>query len=174
VSAFREGLDRDQHLTLPSHGFEPWFRRITLALLLGVVAAGLANVFGQDSSVTRVEGPAATLEVDAPAVARGGLQYQAKFTVTARRELEKPMIVLDSGWFEGVTVNTVNPEPTEWTQRGGRQVLTFGPVAADDVLDLRLQYQVNPTELGRRDQDVVLEDGGVPIVSIARALTIYP
>jgi len=37
-----------------------------------------------------------------------------------------------------------------------------------------LQCQVNPTNVGRRSQDVALLDGNRPIVSVDRTVTVFP
>ncbi len=29
--------------------------------------------------------------------------------------------MLDSGWFDGFTINTMSPDTKDWTQRDGRQ-----------------------------------------------------
>jgi hypothetical protein len=37
-----------------------------------------------------------------------------------------------------------------------------------------LHFQVNPTEVGRRPQDVELLDGESPLLHIDRTVTVYP
>ena len=37
-----------------------------------------------------------------------------------------------------------------------------------------LHFQVNPTEVGRRSQDVALFDGETPLLAIDRTVTIFP
>jgi hypothetical protein len=37
-----------------------------------------------------------------------------------------------------------------------------------------LHFQVNPTEIGRRSQDVDLFDGETPLLHVDRNVTIYP
>ena len=37
-----------------------------------------------------------------------------------------------------------------------------------------LQYQVNPTNIGRRSQDVELYDGETLLAAVDRTLTVYP
>ena len=39
---------------------------------------------------------------------------------------------------------------------------------------LFLHFQVNPTEIGRRPQDVQLLDGETPLLELDRTVTIYP
>jgi hypothetical protein len=150
---------------------------VRLAILLVFAAfcvAGIANVFGQKTSETRETGQAADLEVEAPSASRGGLIYQVRFRVQARRDLAEPALVLDPGWFEGLTINTFQPDPAEWEHRDGRNVLVYGPVASGEKLVARLQFQVNPTAVGRREQGVALEDGGEVLLRLDRHMTIFP
>ena len=117
---------------------------------------------------------AADLEVKAPTAVRSGLIYEVQFTVAAHRTLEEPTLVLDSGWFDGFTINTMSPDTKDWVMRDGLNVMSYDTVPAGTELVVRLQYQVNPTTFGTRDQDVVLEDGGVPILTLDHGTTIYP
>ena len=102
--------------------------------------------------------------MEAPTAVRSGLIYEVQFTVSAHRALEEPTLVLDSGWFDGFTINTMSPDTKDWAQRDGRQVLSYDAVPAGTELVVRLQYQANPTTMGTRNQGVVLEDGGTPIL----------
>jgi hypothetical protein len=56
-------------------------------LLLAFVIAALLNVFGQRAEDSTASGPAATLELNAPSQARGGLIFQARFEIRAAREI---------------------------------------------------------------------------------------
>jgi hypothetical protein len=145
-----------------------------LLLLLALSAAGLADVFGQRATESEARAEAANLRVEAPAAMRGGLIYQVKFIIEAKAQLEHPALVLDPGWFDGFTINTFEPDPVEWTQRSGREILSYPSLEAGEQLVVRLQYQVNPTTLGRRSQDVVLEDERRPVLSLKHDATIYP
>jgi hypothetical protein len=135
---------------------------------------GLANVFGQRAYTTAAAGSGAVLVVHTPTAARPGLAYEAQLTVSTRRGIAKPALVLDPGWFDGLTINTVDPEPLAWAHRDGRTVLTFAPIPAEEALAVRFQYQVNPTTFGRRTQGVSLEDGGTTLARVVRTLTLYP
>ena len=116
----------------------------------------------------------ADLEVKAPNAVRSGLIYEVQFTVTAHATLEEPTLVLDSGWFDGFTINTMSPDTKDWVQRDGRNVLSYDAVPAGTELVVRLQYQVNPTTMGTRDQGVVLEDGGAPILALDHEMAVFP
>jgi hypothetical protein len=174
VSSLPEYLDRNAHVDLHGRNIEPLFRRAGIFLLTVACALGLANVFGQHTHVRSVDAEAAKLTVETPGSARGGLIYQTVFRVDAHRYLPKPTLVLDPGWFDGLTINTVQPDSVTWGQREGRNTIELGPLRAGEHFVLRLQYQVNPTVLGHRTQNVVLADGETPLLTLEHAHTIFP
>jgi hypothetical protein len=174
VTALAGLLDRKRHVDLEERGLERWLLAAGLLLLAAFIGAGLANVFGQRVQTTRATAAAAELEVKTPDAVRSGLIYEAQFTITAHRRLEEPTLVLDSGWFDGFTINTTSPDTKEWVMRDGRNVLSYDPVPAGAELVVRLQYQVYPTTFGNRDQDVVFEDAGTRILALDHATTVFP
>jgi hypothetical protein len=149
-------------------------RRIALAALVVVLALGLLNVFGQRPATTAADADAATLEVYAPERVRGGLFYEARFTIEAREEVEEATLVLDSGWAEGITINTVAPGPIGEASRDGRLAFELGRIPAGQKHVLFLQLQVNPTNVGHRAQDVELYDGDELLATINRTITVWP
>jgi hypothetical protein len=166
-------IDAERHVELRSRR-APIARRIFLALLTVFVAAALAGVFGQRPSSSQANGPAATLRVRSPTSLRGGLIYQARFDVAARRRLQAPKLVLDTGWVEGLTINSTEPQPSNEVTRNGRIVLGFDSLNAGERLTFWIQYQVNPTTVGHRDQGVELDDGTTPIARLERDTTVFP
>jgi hypothetical protein len=174
VTALPDQLDRKHHVDLERRDLEWWLTGAGMLLLAVFLGLGLANVFGQRVGTTFVEAAAADLEVKAPSAVRSGLIYEVQFTVTAHTALEEPTLVLDSGWFDGFTINTMSPDTKDWTQRDGSQVLSYDAVPAGTELVVRMQYQVNPTTMGTRDQDVVLADGDTPILTLDHEATVFP
>jgi hypothetical protein len=153
---------------------ELWARRTLLAGLVVLAALALLNVFGQRPVSSSAGGPAGTIEVSAPDAVRGGLFFQGVFTVRAERDLEQATIVLADGWLDSMHVNTIEPAPTEESSRDGELALGFGPLAAGETLVAHLQFQVNPTNVGRRSQAVALYDGTTPVARVDRTLTVFP
>ena len=149
-------------------------RRMLLAGLVAVLALGLFNLFGQRPATTTTEADAATLEVYAPKRVRGGLFYEARFTIEARQEVAEATLVLDPGWAEGITINTVEPSPLGSASRDGKLVYELGRVPAGQKHVFFMQLQVNPTNVGHRSQDVQLFDGDELLASIDRSITVFP
>jgi hypothetical protein len=167
-------------LTLKRHrdmeGRDWWVvaRRVLLTLLGAVIVAALFNFFGQRPHTSTASAPAASLKVYAPAHVRPGLIYAARFHITAHQDLKDGYLVLDPGWAEGYTVNGLAPQPLTEADRNGRLAYGFGHLPAGQSLIFFLSLQVNPTNVGRRSQDVELDDGETPILTIHRTITIFP
>ncbi len=169
-----EQLTLDRHRKLVGRSWKPWARRLLLALLTLVLLLGLLNLFGQRPDGDTETARQASLEVYSPTRLRSGLFYEARFTIDAHEELKRATLVLDSGWLEGMTLNTVAPGPIGEASRDGRLALEVGHVPAGSSHVLFLQFQVNPTNVGRRSQDVVLYDGPRRLLSLDRSVTVWP
>jgi hypothetical protein len=149
-------------------------RRAMVAALVVFLGLGLFNLFGQRPATTTAGADAATLEVHAPKRVRGGLFYQARFSIEALREVEQATLVLDSGWAEGITINTVEPSPVSAASRDGKLVYELGRIRAGQKHVFFMQLQVNPTNVGHRSQDVQLFDGEELLATIDRSITVLP
>jgi len=169
-----EGLTLEHHRDLTGRERRPIVRWLLLGLLCGFLLLGLLNVFGQNTIVSTAEASGARIEVDAPKTLRGGLFFQARYRIVASEEIEAATLVLDPGWLEDITLNTVEPSPVGEASRDGRIALVLGRIPARDEHLLYLHFQVNPTALGRRSQDVELYDGDRLLASIDRRAFIWP
>jgi hypothetical protein len=169
-----EGIVLRRHRDLEGRRHQMWFRRGLLALIAVVPVLGLLNFFGQRPSTDEASAPAATLTLTAPQKVRGGLLYQAHFTISAHEGLRKAALVLHPDWLQGMTLNTLEPSPAEETSVNGAIRLDYGQIPAGQRFDVFLQYQVNPTAVGARKQWVQLVDGESTVASIERGLFIYP
>ena len=149
-------------------------RWTVLGLLAAIAVVALFGVLGQNARETTGAADAAELEVSAPARLRGGLFFQGRFTVDAREPIEDATLVLGPGWLENMHINTIEPAPTEEASRDGELALSYGPLAAGDRLVVYMQFQVNPTNVGRRSADVGLYDGATEILTVDRTATVFP
>lgn len=149
-------------------------RRGFAGLLVLLSGLGLLNVFGQHPSTSNAATRAADLEVYAPARVRAGLYYMARFTIVAHSDLRRATLVLDPGWAEGITINTVEPSPIGEASDDGRLVFELGHIPAGEKYVFFIHLQVNPTNIGRRPQDVDLRDGDTELAHIDRTITVFP
>jgi hypothetical protein len=138
------------------------------------VIAALLNEFGQVPADSSAQASAATLSVSAPMRLRGGLIFQSVFDVHAARSLKRPTLVLDSGWLDSMTLNTLEPSPTSERSVDGRLKLRFGALRAGQSLRVWSEWQANPANLGSQSQGVELDDGHVRLARVDRSVTVFP
>jgi hypothetical protein len=154
---------------------EVWVRRGLMTLLGAFCVLGLANVFGQRATVDSAGTDAAAVEVSAPQRMRSGLISTAHITVRAHRHIAAPRLVLSGDWLHQVTINTVAPAAN--AERGtpdGGVALAYSPLRAEESLVVNVEFQVNPTAIGRRHWDVALNDGDRPLVHVDRPGLVFP
>jgi hypothetical protein len=153
----------------------PWVRRAVVAALAAVSILGLANIFGQRPATIRASVPEATISVYGPTALRGGDFMEARFHITAKREIKKAQLVLDPGWAESMSINTIEPSPVSEASNDGRLSLELGHIPAGRSFVLFMQFQVNPTNVAwHRPQNVELLDGTRVLARLHRSITIFP
>jgi hypothetical protein len=166
-------LRRDRDLI--GRGWEIWVRRALFALLPIMVLLGLLNVFGQRPGTTTVNSSgAASLKLFAPDTVRSGLLWQARFHITAQRDLKQATLVLSPGWLESMQINTIEPSPVGEASDNGRLSLDLGHIPAGGSYLLFMQFQTNPTNVGHRDASVTLKDGDQTLLNLHRTIMIFP
>jgi hypothetical protein len=165
-------LKRDRDLA--HRAWEVWVRRGLFSLLPLLFVLALLNVFGIRPSTSSAEAPAAKLTVYAPTRVHGGNLYEVRFRIDATSALKKATLVLDSGWLEGMTLNSIEPSPESETSADGRLSLSLGDIAAGRSFLQFVYFQVNPTKVGHRPQKVELYAGATKVLEIDRSITVFP
>ena len=171
--------DIPDHLSLRHNrdregAWDLYVRRVSASIILAIVVLGALDAFGQRPDTTVAATSAGSLEIYAPTRVRGGLLYMARFTIRAREDIAKATLVLDPGWAEAITINTIEPSPVGEGSDNGRLVLELGHVPAGQKHVLYMHLQVNPTNVGRRSQDVELRDGDEVLATVDRTITVFP
>ncbi len=151
-----------------------WTRRAVLMIFAVVAVLGLLDVFGQGTTQTVDSTPAAVLGVSAPKAVRGGLFFQSRVEIRARRVIAHPRLVLDEGWVEGMQFNSTEPAPVSEASRDGRVVLSYDRIDPGERLVVWMQFEVNPTNVGHRPYGLELDDAESPVAAVHRSLTVFP
>jgi hypothetical protein len=169
-------IDLDRHRDWKGHRYQRWLPNVLLGLLGLIPLLALFNVFGQGQTVRRVANPngVATLELSAPEAVRSGLIFQARFDIKAQKEIKDAVLVLDSGWLESLTLNTLEPSPANETSSNGSLALDLGNIPAGKTWRQYLEFQANPVNAGSQSQGVTLYDGNVPLLHMNRDLMVWP
>jgi hypothetical protein len=169
-----DGLSLERNRDLHGRSGHVWYRRALLCVIAVLPVLALLNVFGQRPTTSSAHASAADLAVTAPARLRSGLIFQVRVKVTAHQDIGKPQLVFDPGWWESMSENSMAPNPSSQTNENGRVVLSYNALAAGHSLIVWLYFQVNPTNVGKRREDVELDDGATMITRVHRSLTIFP
>ena len=152
-----------------------WARWIVLGLLTAAAILALLDVFGQRPTTQTATAPSASLVLYAPEHLRSGLLWSARFHIRANEELKKAVLVLDPGWAEGMSINTVEPSPIGEGSKNGRLSFELGHIPKGQSYILFMQFQVNATNIAwRRPQNVELDDGDRQILFLHHHVTVYP
>ena len=169
-----DGIRVQRYRDMRGRGWHIWLRRGLLLLVGLFVLAALFNTFGQRPTTARASSPEADLKVYAPDRVRGGLLWEARFTIRANTDVKKATLVLGEGWLEGNTINTIEPSPIGEGSRNGSLTLTLGHIPKGQRFELYMQFQTNPTNIGHRNADVQLQDGDKLLLSVHRTIWIFP
>ena len=164
------GRDRD----LRGRDKDLWIRRSVFALVALIPVLALLNLFGQRPTTAKATMRAATLSVYAPTKLRGGLIWEARFHITAHRDLKNAILRLGTGWAEGMSINTLEPSPTGEASDNGSLEFTLGHIPANKSFILYMQFQVNPTNIGHRSRSTTLYDGSTKLAAVHQKVTIFP
>jgi hypothetical protein len=167
-------LTAARHAELDGRNLEPWIRRLILLGCALIAIAALLGVFGQEPTTSRAASPSASIEVRAPDRVRGGLIFQARFDVRAAAAIARPVLRLERGWFDSMSVNSIEPSPTSERSVGDRVELEFEPVAAGRTMSVWIYFQANPTNAGRQRQRVELADGERVLAHVDRSVLVFP
>jgi hypothetical protein len=168
------GIDRARHQDLASRGHHVWWRRVALSVIAVIPVLALFNVFGQHAAPVTYDSAAASLVIDSPARARGGLVFTTGIVITPRQPLNDARLYLGNGWFQAMTLNGITPQPSSQGAQGDWQVWDFGQIPAHATFHVWISWQTNATNAGRHSQPVALYDGGTKLMTIQRTLTVFP
>jgi hypothetical protein len=174
MAGLPDGITLENHRDLRGRQRYVWIRRGLLLTIAVLPLLALLDVFGQRPATSSASGPAASLSVTAPTRLRSGLVFQVEVKVDAHRDIKQLQLGFDEGWWESMSVNSIVPEPEQETSKQGKIQLTYGKLGAGESLTARLYFQVNPTNVGKRRENVTLADGETPLLTVHRSLTIFP
>src|SRR5437763_1278731 len=108
-----DGLVLKRHRDLDGRIWHRWVRWGLMSLVAAIPLIALANVFGQHATTAH----AGVLTLRAPTTVRSGLLFGARFVIRPESTLRDATLVLDPGWADGVTMNTIEPSPVSEGRR---------------------------------------------------------
>jgi hypothetical protein len=169
-----EGITLARNRDLRGKLASPMYRRALLCCVAALPVLALLGVFGQKPSTSHVDSQGVDLSVTAPTRLRSGLIFQVQVEVIAHRPVKQLEVVFDRGWWDSMSVNSIVPEPSEESSEDGQVVLSFGQLSAGGRVVFWIYFQANPTNVGKRREDVEVRDGSTPLAHVHRSMTIFP
>jgi hypothetical protein len=172
-----DGLTLERHRDLEGRLWS-WSRRgrlLVTALMIGLVGLALGNGFGQRPDTYSTATAGLAVRVQTPSTVRGGVIFQTRVDLTAKRALAHPSIVLDRGWFDGMTLNSVQPAPVSQAGAGGGSSFVFGKLPPGGRLTVWFEWSTNPTTVEwRRTRHLQVDDGAASLARLTSTITVFP
>lgn len=151
------------------------FNWVSLAVLGAVMLAALLGAFGGGKARSVIaETPAAQLEVHTPRVLRNGMFFETRIQVTVKAPIADAVIVIPAALWRDMTINTMIPAPGEEKAEKGAFRFSYGALRPGDVLDIKVDGQINPPLFAGNSGSVELHDGERPLSRVPVAITVLP
>lgn len=148
---------------------------LPLAVLGALMLAALLGAFGGGKSrPLTARATAASLEVVTPRVIRNGEFFEMRVRIEARQGLSKAMLVVPVNLWRDMTVNTMIPAPREEKAEHGEFRFDYGALRPGDVLDIKIDGQINPPLFTGTSGSVALTDGERILARIPLEITVLP
>ncbi|HEY0623877.1 hypothetical protein [Sphingomonas sp.] len=148
---------------------------ISLAVLGAILLAALLGAFGGGKARGAiVDASAARLEVHTPRVLRNGMFFETRIHVTAKAPIADAVIVVPATLWRDMTINTMIPAASEEKAEKRAFRFHYGPMKPGDVLDIKVDGQINPPLFAGNSGSVGLHDGDRPIAAIPVEITVLP
>lgn len=167
---FPDGIDR--------HNLDevrPGWNWLSLLVLSAVMLAALLGVFGGGKTRPLVAtGAAAQLTVTTPRTIRNGEFFEMRVRIAAKQPIGKAVLVVPATLWRDMTVNTMIPAAAEEKAEGGRFQFHYGAMQAGDVLDVKIDGQINPPLFAGTAGAIELADDRRTIVAVPLTIRVLP
>ena len=150
-------------------------RLLPLLLLGAILAFSFTGLLGGTPNANhQARGDRATLTANVPRVLRSGEFFEMRFRIETHAPLADATLAIDTSYLHELTINTQLPAAGSEEASHGVIRLSYGPLEAGDVLDIKLDGQVNPSLFLGTEGAVALYDGDTEIARIPLELTVLP
>lgn len=148
---------------------------LSLAVLGAVMLAALLGAFGGGKARPVVaETAAARLEIATPRVIRNGEFFETRIRVTAQQPLGDAALVVPVSLWRDMTINTMLPAPGGEKADKGAFRFSYGALKPGEVLDIKIDGQINPPLFAGTHGVVELHDGERPLAAIPIEIRVLP
>jgi hypothetical protein len=155
-----------------------WHRHANPAsiVLLGLLlaAAGVGVFGGQPHPARTVTTPSANITLELPERIRNGMLFEMRGLVETKRPFSDLTIAISSSYWRDLTINSMVPGPAEESSENGRYYFSYGPIDANETLNVKIDGQINPPLFGGTKGDILLMDGDTVVATIPVKMTVFP
>jgi hypothetical protein len=155
-----------------------WERHSTPISLLTLGAwlmAGLSGVLGGGPSPTlQASFSSADMSVNMPQVLRNGEFFEIQIRIEAKAPLQNATLAIAPTLWKDMTVNTILPAAERESFRGGRIQLEYGPRAAGEMIEIKIDGQVNPPLFAGTRGSLALYDGPTLLGQMPVSIAVRP
>src|SRR4051794_10013205 len=150
-----------------------WWRRVFMALLALVVAAGMAGLLGVRNGTAEASEAGWSLRVEYAATARAGLDVPFVMTVRHTGGFGKEVTLALTGTYLDIfETQGFHPTPSDESRDGETLFLTFNAPPAGETLVVAYDAYIQPASQVGRSATVGVMDGGrqVAVVDVKTRL----
>lgn len=148
---------------------------ISILILGAFLLAGLTGILGGAPSPHRLlnfEG--AQMEVKGPAVLRNGEYFEINIRIVAQRPIGDATLAVSSSLWRDMTINSALPAAGEEGFRDGSFRMSYGPMEAGEVLEVKFDGQINPPLFAGTHGHISLYDGNRLLGRTAVTMAVRP
>jgi hypothetical protein len=152
-----------------------WVRRVFLALLVLMVAAGVLGLLGARTATVDADGDGWSLELEYPAVARAGLDVPVTATVTREGGFGKQITLSITGtYLDLYETQGFNPEPDSTSRDGELLYLTFEAPPDGETFVVTYDAYIQPSAQSGAGGELSIVDQDRPVVTVDFDTRIWP
>lgn len=160
---------------LPQRGWRQQSGLLPLLLLAALLALAVAGLFGgAPTDWRRVNTEAADLEIQVPRTLRSGMFFEFRIRITPRRPVDDLRLAVSPTLWRDLTINTHIPTAAEEAVENGEFHFAYGPAAAGETLEIKVDGQVNPALFAGTEGRLAAYDGDSQLAALPISIRVLP
>lgn len=145
---------------------------LVLGALMAVAMTGL--LAGDRTRVRDFEAAGARVTLSVPETLRNGEFFEMRLTLTATAPIADATIALPPALWRDMTINTMIPAAGEEEHKDGQFRFRYGALKPGEMLEIKIDGQINPPLTIGTAGEVALYDGGRRLGALPVAIRVLP
>ncbi|MFA7439388.1 MAG: hypothetical protein WCZ66_00285 [Sphingomonadaceae bacterium] len=172
-ATFPDGIDADDvrpRRIFPSHSSP--FSLLVLGGILLLAMTGWAG--GQPNRIFVEDTDGVRLEVSWPKITRNGLIFETRIRIEPKRPVDDLVLGVSSSLWRDITINSMIPAATGEESRRGLFRFSYGTAEAGEVIEIKIDGQINPPLFGGTQGHIAIFDDEVELARIPLTMEVRP